>query len=1221
MKLMRHFIFSLLLFTALVSTIQAQQDENSDFSYALKLYNEGFYDVAAQQFSTFINRYPGSEQLPDAHYFYGQSLLKLNDLENARIEFQELAVTFPEHERAPEAWKLVGYCYEKQKKLEQAAKAYETVKVLYPDDPLAPGAFLTAAEVYMKLGQLFRAESIIKEFLDRYPTSTEYPHGRILFGKFLLEKGEPESAAAEFAQVLTMDISPEVKAEAYLGQAEVFLRLGLTNRARENLNRIITDIQVDKATHEALLRLIDLELRDHHPDKALSLIENYGKKFQQFSQKAQLTLRQVIAYFLKQDYPKAESIARDLKGQQLENAVLLKTQFYLACALFEQGKTREAIDAFRTLDKLTVNEKVSDFRAVTFMNLIRLYTDQKNFTLARQYLNKFQQEFPNRPEGETLHRAIIRTALGHHAFSIAVEELQRYLGLYPDSPYRDDLLYHTGVAFFRAKQIAKATGYFQQIHDNYVCSAKWDSSRFYLSFIRNYYESRNQSGVTQLAQLIGQLLLGKDRSQLLYQLGKIYFSDLKDYQQAASIFEQYVNSISDSSQKAEGMYYLSECYTRLIDYKRYWGELDEEITTKARETLKSAITFKKYLPHADSITYRFLTFSVDKENTPPDRYLKFWRLFEQNYPSSSLLPEVQLKIAETALTAGDTSLALEYLDKIIMLPPKVGITGQAYWDKAEVLAKSGQYPQAIEVLKSFLLNIPSDPLQARAYWQVAEWNEKIGNYSLAAQFRERLLDLFNYSDFALNAPLKIIDDYIQDQQYEKALQYVEKQLSSYHPSNDWVAEKYLQAPPPEYYFYAGKAYFQHQHFSEARTSLLSFLDNAMEGKLRNEALFMLGAIAEKEQDFESALLHYSLVNPESEKEYYTRAMLQSANIYFSLQKFAESKEIYEKLISFAETDDNKIFLKSRILLCLIYQGNNKEYQTQLKSFQKLYKKHPQLKQYLALLEFENGKYRYQKKQFDPAIAHFNRVLKKYKKSEYGDDARYYLARCYATMNQNEKALKEIETFIKDYPESELLGNVYLTRGEIYLRGEKTDEGIAAIQKAIAVAKTADTRKSAMGLLINAYRNLGLWDGALQKAREFVKEFPDAPEVDNYRISIGIFLIRLNRYSEAIEYLRKLKFEVSGEQKPEIQFYIGEAYFNAGQYEQAINEFLKIPLLSQKTKLQWEASAFYYAGQSYERLGRRKDAIRMYQEIINRPGIQIEFKREARKLIDKLSQSN
>ena len=113
------------------------------------------------------------------------------------------------------------------------------------------------------------------------------------------------------------------------------------------------------------------------------------------------------------------------------------------------------------------------------------------------------------------------------------------------------------------------------------------------------------------------------------------------------------------------------------------------------------------------------------------------------------------------------------------------------------------------------------------------------------------------------------------------------------------------------------------------------------------------------------------------------------------------------------------------------------------------------------------------------------------------------------------------------------------------------------------------------------------------------------------------VILKNQFQNAVDYLKKIKLESDAEREPEIQFYIGEALLKGGQYENAIAEFVKIPLLSKKTKLQWEASALYYSGQSYEKLGRTSDAIRMYQEIVRRPGIDLVLKREAEKRIKQI----
>ena len=116
-------ILTLCFFLANTGVVLAQQySESNDFSYALKLYNENFYDVAAQQFSTFINRYPNSERQADARFYYADALFKLGQFDNARVEFQGLAVGFPENARAPRAWEMVGKSYEKLGKAEEAAK-------------------------------------------------------------------------------------------------------------------------------------------------------------------------------------------------------------------------------------------------------------------------------------------------------------------------------------------------------------------------------------------------------------------------------------------------------------------------------------------------------------------------------------------------------------------------------------------------------------------------------------------------------------------------------------------------------------------------------------------------------------------------------------------------------------------------------------------------------------------------------------------------------------------------------------------------------------------------------------------------------------------------------------------------------------------------------------------------------------------------------------------
>jgi len=156
-------------------------------------------------------------------------------------------------------------------------------------------------------------------------------------------------------------------------------------------------------------------------------------------------------------------------------------------------------------------------------------------------------------------------------------------------------------------------------------------------------------------------------------------------------------------------------------------------------------------------------------------------------------------------------------------------------------------------------------------------------------------------------------------------------------------------------------------------------------------------------------------------------------------------------------------------------------------------------------------------------------------------------------------------------------------------------------------------------LIMAYKEIGLFDAALQLTRDYIARYPNDPDLILKQIDIGVIYQKLGYHDQSILHLQKLLETADKELEGELRYYIGEGYFNKGEYQQAILEFLKVPyLITQRTKVDWIATSYYMAGQSYEKMSKFDQAITMYRQIIDRPGIDPTFKTAAQREIDRVN---
>jgi TolA-binding protein len=284
------------------------------------------------------------------------------------------------------------------------------------------------------------------------------------------------------------------------------------------------------------------------------------------------------------------------------------------------------------------------------------------------------------------------------------------------------------------------------------------------------------------------------------------------------------------------------------------------------------------------------------------------------------------------------------------------------------------------------------------------------------------------------------------------------------------------------------------------------------------------------------------------------------------------------------------------------------------------KAHGSIEEFAAAFELEKGSYYYRKEDYKSAGNSFDLVAKKYDDTPSAPEAMYWTGKVLESTGKPADAVKQFQKLLKDFPESPVVPRARFALGNLSYHAEQWDEAVRQYKLVVEDPRTdPGLLPFAMSNLIETYEAAGVYDAALDLTRKYLDRYPMNEDSFDKRIKIGILYQRLGYHEQSVVHLQDLLNEAGPDLEGEIRYYIGEANFYKGDFQQAILEFLKVPyLVTKKGKIDWTANSLYMAGQSYERIGRYDQAVTMYKQIIERPGIDETFKAAAKKEIDRVN---
>jgi tetratricopeptide (TPR) repeat protein len=247
------------------------------------------------------------------------------------------------------------------------------------------------------------------------------------------------------------------------------------------------------------------------------------------------------------------------------------------------------------------------------------------------------------------------------------------------------------------------------------------------------------------------------------------------------------------------------------------------------------------------------------------------------------------------------------------------------------------------------------------------------------------------------------------------------------------------------------------------------------------------------------------------------------------------------------------------------------------------------------------------------------VADKFEDSPSGPTAMYWIGKTLEATEKPLEAIDHLEKLLASHPQAPVIMRVHLALGNLYYGSEKWDQAIKHYRIVIDDPHPdQELVPSAMSNLIETYEVAAAYDGALTLTRRYLELYPNAEDALDKKIKIGMLYDHLGYYDQAALHLQSLLDEAGSDLEGEIRYYIAEANYHKGDYQQAILDFLKVPyLVTKKGKIDWTANSLYMSGQSYEKMGRYDQALTMYKQIVDRAGIDETFRSAARKEIDRV----
>jgi tetratricopeptide (TPR) repeat protein len=841
------------------------------------------------------------------------------------------------------------------------------------------------------------------------------------------------------------------------------------------------------------------------------------------------------AHYEKGLYELAVSESQTVLDKYPNSPVIAQAVYLEANSFDKMGRDEEAIAAYREVRDLydrmfeLLRGSFREGKNVDFENYRQLFeTSSLRVAEIFRKTNKFEEAYKEliaaqETAEERFYKAKVQMRLGDNymewqRFDDAWTAYNQVIELYADTPYPPNAQYQKGEARYFANKYDEARVEYLKVLENYpdsetglraaaLYSAGWSAEKL----------GEAEQAVSSYSQAVESFPRSEQAPLCLLRVARINFERQK-VKEAIEAYRAITENYEETRHAADAFYGLGILY-------RDEGRLDEAVAAFSRVDRDARDTYIAALIEAANIHIR--------EDRPAEGRKLLTQLLEGVTGDRELEARAHFQMAQLDLNNKNYVDAVNRYTMVLEEYPESDVIRDTRYGRALAYHYSGRYDRALMDYQWLMDAKLPTAMKVKVEFSMALSYSAQGN---DAEAQELLNDVIASEDESLarSARLQLIS-MAEKRDPQDAIRIYEEMLASISSTED--KERVL--------IRLANAYFRLNQFQQSIQAAQQLIDLAVNEESIANALFVQGNSYYKAGDYPRAIATYQKII----ENYPQIAWAQNAlfQIGVSYQKIgtlevlpAMSKAFRQYYAQYPE--DEKAVHAFYYDAWAHYRLGN--WQEASQTFEKLATNYAK-SQYAPEALFRGGESLFnltgkgtreeKERMVLASMAFYNKVLERFPKSDYADDALYNKAWCLITLERKEEAVPLFEKIVAEHANGRYGARSQFTLGDYYYGLKEYSKATESYQKFLDLFPP---------------ESLSSQDRALpQKARTLLGHLA---EIDAYNLyAEGEKLFDAKDYDQAVAIFKQVQEKYpKSDQAVNAAVNIGAAYMAQEEYRQA-----------------------------------------------------------------------